>query len=364
MLNWRDPRNPLAGGAERVSLAFMRGLIERGHTVDWVAYTFAGAAPEEVLEGIRIRRAGRYFRAVGAAIRWARRQPPFDLVIDQHHGIPWYAPWWSRTRCLAYIHEVLGPVWGAFYRWPTSHLGRWQERWTHRLYGRVPFWVPSESTRTALYRHGVREVHVLPNGVDVEPLPALPALDLADPLRLIVVSRLAPNKRVDHALRAVAVLRTRGRPVQLTVVGDGMMAERLRQLGRDLGLTDVVRFTGFRSEADKMELLQRSHALLHPSLREGWGLNVIEANAMGCPAVVYPVDGLVDSTVDGVTGRVCREETPEAMAEGVEWMVSDAGRFQRVREAAWRRSRDFRWGVVIPRVGEFLETRASGQKLV
>ena len=41
-----------------------------------------------------------------------------DLVIDQHHGIPWYAPWWCGTNCIAYIHEVLGPIWDAFYPWP------------------------------------------------------------------------------------------------------------------------------------------------------------------------------------------------------------------------------------------------------
>jgi len=46
----------------------------------------------------------------------------FDLVIDQHHGIPWFAPWWSRTNSIAYIHEVLGPIWSAFYSWPLSTL--------------------------------------------------------------------------------------------------------------------------------------------------------------------------------------------------------------------------------------------------
>jgi hypothetical protein len=46
MLNWRDPRNPLAGGAERVSLAYLRELLRRGHEVFWFANDFAGALPE------------------------------------------------------------------------------------------------------------------------------------------------------------------------------------------------------------------------------------------------------------------------------------------------------------------------------
>ncbi|MBL9137935.1 MAG: glycosyltransferase family 4 protein [Verrucomicrobiales bacterium] len=364
MLNWRDPRNPLAGGAERVTLAFMRALVERGHSVDWFTFGFRDGVPQESLEGITIIRAGGVLTAAIAARRWAKRQPRFDLVIDQHHGIPWFAPWWCRTRCLAYIHEVLGPIWGAFYRWPISQLGPLQERWTHRLYRKVPFWVPSESTRKALNRHGVREVHVLPNGVDLEPLSVLPEKRLSRPLRLIAVSRIAPNKRVDHAIRAVAELRRRGLDVNLTVVGDGMMLAELKRLTGELQVAGAVEFVGYQPEAKKSEGLRDAHLLLHPSVREGWGLNVIEANAMGTPAVVYPVDGLVDSTVDRETGVICREESPESMAEAVAWATAEEARYQGLREGAWRRAKTFRWSVVIPQVTTFLEKLASNQKLV
>ncbi|MCC7377697.1 MAG: glycosyltransferase family 4 protein [Verrucomicrobiales bacterium] len=364
MLNWRDPRNPLTGGAERVTLAFMRGLLERGHEVDWFTYAFPGGAAEENLDGIRIHRAGGVLTSALAARRWARRQARFDLVIDQHHGIPWFAPWWCRTRCLAYIHEVLGPIWGSFYRWPVSQFGPMQERWTHYLYRKVPFWVPSDSTRKALNRHGVREVHVWPNGVDLEPLPALPKQELGRPLRLVAVSRLAPNKRVGHAIQAVAELRRMSVEAELTIVGDGMMAEELRGLAGRLGLESVVKFAGYQPEARKSEMLREAHLLVHPSVREGWGLNVIEANAMGTPAVVYPVDGLVDSTVDGETGVICRAETPEAMAEGIRWATAEGARFQGLREGAWRRAKSFRWSEVIPQVTMFLEKLAMNQKLV
>jgi glycosyltransferase involved in cell wall biosynthesis len=364
MLSWRDPDNPLAGGAERVSLAFMRGLVERGHRVDWFTFSFPGGEENGERDGIRIRREGGLGTAILAARRWHRRQPRYDLVIDQHHGIPWFAPWWCRTHCLAYIHEVLGPIWGSFYRWPLREMGQWQERWTHWLYRKVPFWVPSESTHRALARHGVREVHVLPNGVDAEPLAELPAKVVETPIRLIAVSRLAPNKRVDHAIRAVGVLRERGVAAELTIVGEGIVQEQLRRLVGELGLGERVHFAGYQAEAVKLGLLRESAVLVHPSVREGWGLNVIEANAMGTPAVVYPVDGLVDSTQHEVTGYVCAEETPARMADGILWLTGDPERYQRIRERAWRRAGEFRWRVVIPRVCEFLEAQAVGQKMV
>src|SRR5438445_737158 len=156
MLNWRDLKNPKAGGAERVTYAFLRGLVERNHEVFWYSNGFAGAVPEEIIDGIQIIRGGGKGTSVVKAIRWYRHQKPFDLVIDQHHGIPWFTPWWAGINCIAYIHEVLGPIWDAFYSPPISTLGRWQERWTHWLYRNVPFWVPSQSTKIALHKHGVR----------------------------------------------------------------------------------------------------------------------------------------------------------------------------------------------------------------
>ncbi len=363
MLNWRDPRNPKTGGAERVTFAHLKALVDRGHEVFWFANDFPGAAPEESLDGLRIVRGGGYGSSVLAARKWYRQQPRFDLVMDQHHGIPWYAPWWTGTNTVAYIHEVLGPIWGAFYNWPISTVGPWQERWTHRVYRRIPFWVPSESTRKALLTHGVREVRVLDNGVDLEPLAHLEPKVPQPPVKMICVSRLAPNKRVDHALRCLHELGRRGMASELTILGDGMTAGALRELSGRLGLTDRVRFAGYQPESVKAALLREHHLLLHPSVREGWGLNVIEANAMGTPAVVYPVAGLVDSTVDGETGVVCRSETPEALADGVQSLVAGPEGFDRIRRAAWERSFRFRWESVIPVACDFLEGGASRGKM-
>src|SRR6185295_10276902 len=94
MLNWRDPRNPLAGGAERVTLGYLAALASRGHEVFWFANAFPGCEETETIQGVHIVRAGGVGTSILRAWRWCRHQPPFDLVIDQHHGIPWFAPWW------------------------------------------------------------------------------------------------------------------------------------------------------------------------------------------------------------------------------------------------------------------------------
>ena len=361
MLNWRDPRNPLAGGAERVSLAYLKELVRRGHEAYWFANDFPGAMPEEMFEGIKIVRAGGKGSSVLKAVQWYRRQPRFDLVIDQHHGIPWFTPWWCRTNCVSYIHEVLGPIWSSFYPQPWSAIGQWQERWTHWLYRNMPFWTPSDSTQKILRQHGVKRVHVFLNGTDAKPLPELEPKPLELPLRLVTVCRLAPNKRVDHAIRAAQVLRQRGVDVRLTIVGAGEVERDLQRLAGELGLVECAEFTGLLDERGKNERLRRAHFLLHTSIREGWGLNVIEANAMGTPAIVYPVGGLVDSTLHDETGIVTRGETPESVADSVLEIMKSPEQYARLRVNAWNRSKALQWDRVLRPACDWLESLAAGK---
>ncbi len=362
MLNWRDPGNPKSGGAERVTQGYLAYLARQGHEVFWFAPLFAGAKSLETVAGIQIVRQGEGIaRAVLAARRWYRQQKPFDLVMDQHHGIPWYAPWWCKTHCVAYIHEVLGPIWNAFYRWPYNVIGRRQERWTHWLYRQVPFWTASTATRQSLRACGVRRVKIIPYGVATMALPELEPKPLTPPLRLAVVSRLAPNKRVDHIVRTLKLLGGQAVNARLLVVGRGEAEAQVRQCVADLELSDRVTFAGALPEPEKDRALRESHLLLHTSLREGWGLNVIEANAMGTPAVVYPVAGLVESTLHEQTGLVAKAETPEALAHSIQRLVAAPETYQRYRQQAWERSKTFHWDRVLPPACQWLEQQARGE---
>jgi glycosyltransferase involved in cell wall biosynthesis len=175
---------------------------------------------------------------------------------------------------------------------------------------------------------------------------------------LIAVSRLAPNKRVDHALQATRILLQKGIDTHLTIVGTGEVEAQLRQMANQPELAKCVTFTGQVSEEEKARALRRAHLLVHTSIREGWGLNVIEANAMGTPAIAYPVGGLVDSTVHGQTGIVTRTETPESVVEGVLPLLNNPGEYDRLRLNAWERAKTFVWQRVLPPACDWLEQQA------
>ncbi|HYE31458.1 MAG TPA: glycosyltransferase family 4 protein [Methylomirabilota bacterium] len=361
MLNWRDPRNPLSGGAERVTLGYLSALAQRGHEVFWFANAFPGCTRAEVIHGVQIVRGGRMGSSIFAARSWYKTQPRFDLVMDQHHGIPWFTPWWCGTSHVSYIHEVLGPIWNAFYPWPLSWIGRTQERWTHWLYRNARFWTACESTRDDLKRHGVRHVSIVRYGVDTVALPELPAKNLTQPVRLAVVSRLAPNKRIGEAVKLANVLRTRGIAAQLDIVGGGEEEPSLRSLVQQLQLQDCVHFRGRLPEETKDALLRDAHFLIHTSQREGWGLNVIEANAMGTPAVVYPVAGLRESTLHQRTGWVSAAETPKSLADGIARLLAKPDLYQTYRINAWQRAKLFHWSRILPAACDWLEALARGE---
>jgi glycosyltransferase involved in cell wall biosynthesis len=178
---------------------------------------------------------------------------------------------------------------------------------------------------------------------------------------LITVSRLAPNKRIHHAVQTLAELKRRGVAAHLTIVGGGETRGLIEATVKECGIADSVKLTGPLSEAEKDALLRESHFLLHQSQREGWGLNVIEANAMGTPAAVYPVAGLIESTLDNRTGIVAREETPESLAERIMEAMVQPEAYEGWRRSAWERAKTMHWNHILPLAADWLESVARGQ---
>jgi glycosyltransferase involved in cell wall biosynthesis len=79
---------------------------------------------------------------------------------------------------------------------------------------------------------------------------------------------------------------------------------------------------------------------------------------MGTPAVVYPVGGLVDSTLHDETGLVAREETPESVAQAVTEIMKSPEKYSRLRVNAWNRAKDLQWSRALPPVCDWLESLA------
>jgi glycosyltransferase involved in cell wall biosynthesis len=139
---------------------------------------------------------------------------------------------------------------------------------------------------------------------------------------LIAVGRFAPSKRLDDAVRVLALLRRQGRAVTLVLVGDHGQRDEIEQLAEQLDCRDALVLPGF---VDDLPLaIGSADVLLSCSEYEGFGLTIIEAMACAVPVVATAVGGVPDSVMDGVTGHLVEVGRPEQMAERVA-EVLDAG---------------------------------------
>lgn len=128
------------------------------------------------------------------------------------------------------------------------------------------------------------------------------------PLHIGVASRLVSVKAPALALHALADLRERGVDATLSIAGDGPLRESLEQLADRLGIAARVNFLGVIK--DMPLFFSEIDLLLHPALREPFGVVAAEAGAMGCPVVCTAVDGLPEVIADDVTG-VCVPPTAD-----------------------------------------------------
>lgn len=335
--NWRDIENPSAGGAEVFTHEVLKRLVDRGHQATLFTSEFDGAPEEEELDGVRIVRDGGRLSVYWKARRHYRRrfEGDFDVVIDEINTRPFMtSKFVEDVPIVALIHQLAREFWFYETPFPISHLGYYwlEERWLSRYTG-VDTVTVSESTKRDLEELGFRNVTVVPEGLSVEPVDAVPTK--ADRPTFLYVGRMTAAKRPNHALDAFERIQEELPEARLQMVGDGYLLDELKARANG-----SVEFHGYVSESEKLELMKRSHVLLVPGVREGWGLVVSEANAMGTPAVGYDVPGLRDSITHGHTG-LCTDEDPSSLARAAMELLSNG--YRDYAEAALEHAGQFSW---------------------
>jgi len=306
-LNWRDLKNPLAGGAEVHLEEILRYLGAQGHRCTLISSRFPGAPREEEVPGYRIVRGGHEYDfnlAVPWLFRRLVRRDPADIMLDDINKIPFYSPLFTRAPILAVIPHFMGPA--VFQEVnpilaTAVYAAEYPVKW---LYRRCHFEVISESTRQDLIARGypAERISVILCGVDRGVYNVEHRAPKSPTPTLVSVGRIKRYKAVDHVIRALPLIRQHVPDCSLTVVGDGDGLADLNALARRLGLESAVRFVGFVPTAEKVRLLQEAHLAVNCSVREGWGLTNVEANACGTVCVAADSPGLRDSVLDGRTG--------------------------------------------------------------
>ncbi|MEO1085000.1 MAG: glycosyltransferase family 4 protein, partial [Acidobacteriota bacterium] len=226
-------------------------------------------------------------------------------------------------------------------------------------YRRDAFVAVSPSTRGDLLELGVdrERLAVIHNGLDHDRF--RPGAKDDRPTALWI-GRLRRYKCVETVIDAAARW-AQGHPdLRLLIAGDGPQRPALEQRVRSLGLGGRVELLGFVDHGRKVELLQRAHVVVQTSMKEGWGMTVIEANACGTAVVASDVAGLRDSVRDGETGVLVPWNRPDALAAAVTDRVDDGARRRRLEAASVHWARRFSWRRSAERWLELLDARRRG----
>ncbi len=183
----------------------------------------------------------------------------------------------------------------------------------------------------------VSHVFAVPN--PVLPVPVPQSRPARDPRRLVIVSRMAPQKNLGDALRAFRLVLDARPGTRLDVYGDGPDRPALEALLVKLDLTAAVTLHGFRPlvEAD----LWSASGFLLTSRFEGYPLATLESLAHGCPVVAYDIRyGPREQISDGVDGFVVPQGDLAALADRAVRLLDDPALVARMSEAALRKAAD------------------------
>ena len=368
VLNERDPLHPKAGGAEIHVAEIAKRLPRHGIDMTQLACAHPGtrAPAVEEIEGMHVRRRGPlplYYPRVVATTARETRAGAWDVVVECLNKVPFCARAYSAAPVLAVNHHLFGRSAFAQAAWPIAAGVVLIERLIPRVYRDVPFLAISESSRRDLVARGIAEAHIELNSLGIAPPTREPTPVSERPQRIAYLGRLERYKRVDLLVRACAQLARQRPDLELVIVGRGGESARLEALAKELGLGDRTHFTGFVSDTERDTWLAGTRVAVCPSLKEGWGLTVIECNALGVPVVATDAPGLRDAVRAEETGLLVQDGPPEVFVErlaaSLGSLLDEPERLAEMASAARAWSRRFDWDASAEHMAEALRKRAA-----
>lgn len=206
----------------------------------------------------------------------------------------------------------------------------------------------SQAVRAGLLADGVPagRITVIPNGLDLASLREQASsghrdTSLAAGPRIGCVGRLERVKGVDYFLRAAALLAAHRPELRYVVAGSGSCERELRSLAVELGVADLVQFTGYVDSAPSF--IASLDVVVVPSLSEASGLTAVEAMALEVPVVASFVGGLGEVVENGRTGLLVPPADHEALARAAARLLDNPEFARRLASEARRRA-DQRFG--------------------
>jgi glycosyltransferase involved in cell wall biosynthesis len=148
----------------------------------------------------------------------------------------------------------------------------------------------------------------------------------------LTVSRLVPYKRIDLIVKAFSKLKDK----KLVIIGDGPEIKKIQQIA-----TSNVEILGYQPFEVVKEYMQKAKAFIFAA-EEDFGIAPVEAQACGTPVIAFGKGGALETVIDGTTGILFKEQTPESLIEAIKSFEKKENKFnsQVIRKHAEKFSKE------------------------
>jgi len=276
----------------------------------------------------------------------ADHMPYFHLFVLRMVTIlkrkPFLVTWhevWSRSDWCEYVG------WTGWIAWSIEWLAM-------RLPDRIIAASPYTAERLGRTLGSGTSITTVPNGIDLNTIQsASPDAEVSD---LVAVGRLLSHKHVDMLLDAVALLHARGTHITCRIIGDGPERGTLEERARALRIGHAVEFRhDVREQKELYALVKPAKVFVSLSVREGFGIAVLEAIACGIPVLTTSApNNLAQHLVARYSRGVVCQPKVDAVADAAQKMLAEANGCHdaKYRTDSW--VADYDWNAMADRIAD------------
>ncbi|MBP7859419.1 glycosyltransferase [Patescibacteria group bacterium] len=346
IFNWRDTKHVWGGGAESYIHELAKRWVKEGNGVTLFCGNDGRSSRNDLIDGVNIiRRGGFYTVYFWAFVYYVFKfRGKFDVVVDSENGLPFFTPLYVRIPKFLLIHHIHQEVFRLHLKFPFKNIAMLLEsKLMPLVYHNQRLITVSESSKKEILKMRLskfRSIEIINPGINSSDYQLKKKTNYVS---ILYLGRLKPYKNVDVALRAFAEIIKIKKDAIFYIAGVGDSLNQLKELAESLGISNSVKFLGRVSDEEKSDLLASCWLMIQPSMIEGWGITVIEANASGTPVVASNVNGLKDSIVDNVTGLLVKPSNYNDLAQKTLILLQNKRMLEKFSNQANKWSKKFSW---------------------
>ncbi|MEJ2281125.1 MAG: glycosyltransferase family 4 protein [Candidatus Bathyarchaeota archaeon] len=345
-LTWEYPPR-VVGGIARHCEGLAKALVKLNHKVHLFTLDFPGTPNYEEIDGVKIYRASTELGHPNF-LTWVLMFNHFlskrmaDVTGKVDFDLMHVHDWLAAFSGISFKHYLKKPMVLTVH---STEIGRAQGLHSPDSFAinGIEWWATYESNRVIVCSHSMKDeicnhfnipaekVDVIPNAIDATKYHTSSdrgsvrqrfGVGWGEKL-VLCVGRLVPQKGIEYFIRAIPKIAQRFPEAKYIIVGEGWSRDILEAEARASGYAHKIKFTGFASDQDVINLMSSADVLVVPSIYEPFGIVALEGMATGVPVVASQVDGLAEIIDHERTGIFVFPRSPESIAWGIGRVLSD-----------------------------------------